>query len=331
MTPKSSPIFGAQILGGLVVNNNDSNVTATPGNPVQVANSTPLDLLEESGGPIRVHYIRVEGTNRNIGEQLATIARQPPFKIGKLAAYVDAPFARARERYYKRNWPEMRARMQGVKKVFGTNGADDASALIYDVSPFARGPIVPSCTAFFLPQELCRDKRPMVARNYDAQLDPPSRTLGYPEADDHAEWVFQRNSVVLELAPTDGGHRVLALGCHDLLCPAVDALNDKGLYIATLADGSTRVSAHMAMAGSRNTGLSSRQVPLMLATRCKNVKEAKQELLSHNLRMDFGLHWLITDKSGACHGCRTARRGRLFRIHRRQGWGPSICQQLSAA
>jgi penicillin V acylase-like amidase (Ntn superfamily) len=89
-----------------------------------------------------------------------------------------------------------------------------------------------------------------------------------------------------------------------------DAINDQGLFITTLADRVPPLTQHMAMAGGRNAGLSSRQVLLLLASKCRTVAEAKKEVLTHSVKMDFGLHWLMADASGGAsvievdkHGC----------------------------
>jgi hypothetical protein len=66
----------------------------------------------------------------------------------------------------------------------------------------------------------------------------------------------------------------------------------------------------MAIAGGENSGLSSRQLLLLIAGYCRSVAEAKEVVLRHQVRQDFALHWLIADKSGDAtvleldqHGC----------------------------
>jgi len=249
------------------------------------------------GTYLSVQHLRVRGTDQYIGRRLAEYA-QARYGARQLAKYETAEYAQKRLAYFKRNWPQMADRMRGVRQAFERHlpaedrDCYDFSALVYDMPPDAEVPRS-HCSAVFIPNECSKSGHPIVARNFDAWRIPPR--VPFPGA--AGERKLYSRSFVLELQPP-GHNRVIALGGHDLLCPFQDALNDKGLYITTLADDGRPLRPGMKMAGGRNAGLSSRQLLLLLASTCDTVANAKATALKLGITMDFGLHWLIADASG---------------------------------
>jgi hypothetical protein len=246
---------------------------------------------------VSVQHLRVRGTDQDIGRLLAQYA-QARYGVNKLARYETAEYAWKRQAYFEQNWPQMADRMRGARQAFdGHFPAEDRdcydfSALVYDLPPDAGIPR-PDCSAVFIPKECSKSGHPIVARNFDAWRIPPG--MAFPGA--AGERSLYSRPFVLELQPR-GHNSVIALGGHDLLCPFQDALNDKGLYVTSLADDGRPVRPGMQMAGGRNTGLSSRQLLLLLASACDTVANAKATAPKLRITMDFGLHWLIADASG---------------------------------
>jgi hypothetical protein len=249
-----------------------------------------------------VRHIVVSGTDEEIGEQLAELGGKT-YGV-RFASYENEHYAGARRRFYERNWPEMWERIEGVAKVCGGNAEieneRDYSALVYDMSPSSRMGSL-GCSAVFFPT--AKDSGPLVVRNFDAWERRPAEVFEGNENCQFGRHLYAR-PFVMEIAPTAKPDKknktlsVIAIGGHDLLWPFQDALNDQGLFITTLADRAPPLTQHMAMAGGRNTGLSSRQILLLLATKCANLTEVKNEVLALQPRMDFGLHWLIADAGG---------------------------------
>ncbi|HTT81129.1 MAG TPA: linear amide C-N hydrolase [Stellaceae bacterium] len=271
----------------------------------------PLLKAGQSGEYLEsVDHILVWGTEQEIGRSLAELGQS---RFGVRLAHYEAPegavLAAARRRYFERNWPEMRARMCGVAAFWGGEtrlDTHDTSALIYDLAPDS----VPrsACSAAFLPRVCTVEEHPLVARNFDAWQRRPREIFNRNPKDKYDRNLYSR-PFVMEISPASG-HQVLVIGGHDLLFPFQDAINDAGLFVTSLADRNPAVIDHMSMAGGRNTGLTSRQVLLLLASRCATVADAKTEILAHQVRMDTKLHWLIADASGAAtvleiddHGC----------------------------
>jgi hypothetical protein len=177
------------------------------------------------GGPnepdcyLSVPYLRVSGSEEEIGRYLAEFARQE-YQVNQLGKYVHRRYARARLDYFRRNWPQMADRMRGVADAFGVNldrNNADPSALIYDLAPRARGPVGMGCSAAFLPAALAAKGGPVVARNFDAWRVLPSQSRLFSRVGRFERCCYSR-SFVLEVRPSDG-MGLIALGGHDLLFP----------------------------------------------------------------------------------------------------------------
>lgn len=265
-----------------------------------------------------LRHLCVSGTNESIGRALAEYARTA-YGVDVLGRYHSAEYGRMRQSYFKRNWPAMADRMKGVEQAYRSHltaeqepDAElfDFSALIYDVPPVGRprrrdspesgsgsSPIMPGCSAVYIPRECTRNRHPIVARNYDAWRMKASAAFMCAPDDPGAQGQLYARPFVLELRPRRK-KKIIALGGHDLLCPFQDAINDRGLYITSLADDAVPLDWQMTMAGGRNVGLGSRQLLLLLAESCASVKDVKEAARSLVVRKDIGLHWLIADAHG---------------------------------
>ncbi len=238
-----------------------------------------------------VRHLVLEGTNEEIGFKLAEIA-QSDYQT-QLSKYADMCHSRTRMEYFRRNWPEMEKRVIGVAKAFGLDPYDT----IYDASDLPYDNYGIGCSAVFFPPSLTLDEHPMLVRNYDWYILTPSEWMHHtPQLGEHR---FSDRSFVMAVKPTDGGYATLSVGCNNLLNPFLDVMNEKGLFIAALADPEAPASRSAGFTGGCMTGLSICQLPQMLATKCATVAEAKKELLVQRFSVaPLGFHWLIADAAG---------------------------------
>ena len=277
-----------------------------------------------------VRHLCVSGTNEGIGRKVAEYAKTA--YGAALGRYERQEYGQMRQTYFRRNWPAMADRMKGVQRAFkshlGTAGeADpdwfDYSALIYDVPPIgkprrpgsstsnpASSAIMPGCSAVYIPKECSASRHPIVARNYDAWRMNANVAFTCAPDDLGGQGQLYARPFVLELRPRRR-RKIIALGGHDLLCPFQDAINDRGLYITSLADDAVPLEWDMTMAGGRNVGLGSRQLLLMLAESCSSVSDVKEAARALVVRKDIGLHWLIADAHGEATLLRIDRNHRV--------------------
>lgn len=108
-------------------------------------------------------HIIVEGTNEEIGHDLATLAQQQ-YGAMELEKYVDPVYGKARQEYLKRNCPTMLAKAKGVLKAYGLNDQDveyDPTQLTFDFYDVTRGGKLDfnTCSAAVLPIEKSKDGR----------------------------------------------------------------------------------------------------------------------------------------------------------------------------
>ncbi len=88
---------------------------------------------------MEVSHLVLRGTNRQIGEELALLARD---RHGVVPAPGGDPLVtRARRRWYQREWPAHYERMRGVADVFGVDVHDDSLEL--GLLPWLGSPPVP--------------------------------------------------------------------------------------------------------------------------------------------------------------------------------------------
>lgn len=265
-----------------------------------------------------LRHLCVSGTNEAIGRILAEYARTT-YGANLLGRYDNAEYAAMRQSYFERNWPAMADRMKGVEQAFRSHLVSeqapapnllDFSALIYDVPAVGKprrpgsaasrsgsSPVMPGCSAVYIPKACTKKGLPIVARNYDAWRMKASAAFTSTPDDPGVRGQLYARPFVLELRPRRR-KKIIAIGGHDLLCPFQDAMNNAGLYITSLADDAVPLDWEMTMAGGRNVGLGSRQLLLLLAETCASVKDVKKAARSLVVRKDIGLHWLIADADG---------------------------------
>ncbi|GIG69191.1 C45 family autoproteolytic acyltransferase/hydolase [Phytomonospora endophytica] len=251
-------------------------------------------LFEPADGDyLSVRELTVEGGDRQIGRDLAELARSA--YGSRLARYADPLYGRARLAYLDRNWPRLGLRARGVADAFGLaeDGAGfDPTALGYDF------PVSHGCSAVWFPPALTDVGRPLVGRNLDWYTLTFSEMAGRePDAGEHPSY----SRVTVNRCRPDDGRATLQIGSHDLLNPMIDGVNDAGLFVCILVDSTGHGDPGASPAGGYDSGLSTNQVLGFVLDNAATVGEAKTALLGQHFftPMAQGEHWLIADADGA--------------------------------
>ncbi|MFD3595623.1 linear amide C-N hydrolase [Nocardia sp. NPDC058640] len=238
-----------------------------------------------------VRALTVRGTDTDIGADLATLSRSDFGTV--LAPYASPIYGQARQAYFEKNYPTMAARARGVAQTFGVAQDYDCSVLGFDLPAPP-----PGCTVVWFPAALTTTGRPMFGRNLDWFAGTISSQHGLPPTP--GEHGSCSRSVLTTTVP-QSGRTVAQLGCHDLLSPGMDGVNDAGLMIVALVDHSDRGNIGAGTAGGYSNGVSAMQLPGCVLNSASTVDEAKSVILQQSLFCPgtTNLHWFITDESGA--------------------------------
>ncbi len=237
---------------------------------------------------MEVVHLVLRGTNREIGAQLATMARD---RHGVAPAVGGDPLVtRARRRWYRREWPAHYERMRGVADVHGVAVDDDSAEL----GLLAFLGAAPSCSVAWLPPPTVARGHATLSRNYDFPTGTLTEILG-GEAQP-GELPMTARPYVIETYPADGGPACLFLCAYELLGGCIDGVNSEGLVVALLADDeSTGTDPTLAPA----VGLSEIQLLRFLLETCATTGEAREALLSAKQHFMFlPCHYLVADASG---------------------------------
>jgi hypothetical protein len=248
-----------------------------------------LDVV--AGGPddyMEVGHLVLRGTNREIGAQLATMARD---RHGVAPAVGGDPLVtRARRRWYRREWPAHFERMRGVADVHGVSVDDDSVEL--GLLAYLGG--APGCSVAWLPAASTASGHPTLSRNYDFPTGTLTEILG-GEAQP-GELPMTARPYVIETHPSDGGPACLFLGAYELLGGCIDGVNSEGLVVALLADDeSTDRDPTLAPA----VGLNEIQLLRFVLETCATTAEARDALLAAKYSYMFlPCHFLVADAGG---------------------------------
>ncbi len=256
------------------------------------ANTGTAEIV--AGGPddfMTVRHVVAGGSQVEIGRALAEQARSV---YGWTPAPADRAKARARRRWFERNWPQHHARMQGVAEVFGIDYAADAVHL----DGIGGVPNGSGCSAGYLPPQATAEGSALLGRNYDFFTTSAEALFGMlagkPVED--ASPPMASHPYVLSSTPDDGpATTVLTM---DELDGCMEGVNEHGLAVALLIADAETVGPPID-AGPQ-VGLASAQLPRFLLDTCATVQEAKEALLDAK-QYDMGtpLHYLVGDPSGA--------------------------------
>ncbi len=253
-----------------------------------------------AGGPddyMEVCHLVLRGTNRQIGEELALLARDRHRVVPATGG--DPLVTRARRRWYQREWPAHYERMRGVADVHGVDVQDDGFEL--GLLPWLGSPPLrsdpqpwPGCSVAWLPPSVTSSGHPTLSRNYDFPTGTLTEILG-GEAQP-GELPMTSRPYVVETRPTNGGPACLFLCAYELLGGCIDGVNEEGLVVALLADdesGATDPTLAPAV------GLNEIQLLRFLLETCADTVEAREALLTAKQHYMFlPCHFLVADATG---------------------------------
>lgn len=244
-----------------------------------------------AGDYLSVRALTVRGTDTEIGSDLAALSRRDYGTV--LAPYASPIYGKGRLAYFDQHYPAMAARARGVAQTFGVAEGYDSSVLGYDL-PAAP----PGCSAVWFPASLTTTGRPMFGRNLDWFAGTLSSRHGLPPTPgEHPSC----SRTVLTATVPQSGRAVAQLGCHDLMSPGLDGVNDAGLMIVVLVDHTDRGNIGASTAGGFSNGVSAMQLPGCVLNSASTVEEAKLVILQQSIFCPgtTNMHWFIADEHGA--------------------------------
>ncbi|MGO1056361.1 C45 family autoproteolytic acyltransferase/hydolase [Crossiella sp. CA198] len=238
-----------------------------------------------------VRLVSAEGDQQAIGRTLAEAARET---YGWRPIPADRRKARARRRWFERNWPQHHERMRGAAAALGL----DFTADEFYVDSLFPLPAGSACSATYLPPGLTEEGRGLLGRNYDFFTTSQSElfalmTGAQPPAT--AEVPMASRPTLVHSRPTDGpATLVLTM---DTLDGCMDGINEHGLAVVLLIADAENASPPVDE--GPQVGVSSVQLPRFLLDTCRNAEEARAALLDAK-QYDMGtpLHYLVADAGG---------------------------------
>jgi predicted choloylglycine hydrolase len=245
-------------------------------------------ILEEkiiAGSPndfMEVRYLKIQGTNFEIGRELARIGierHRVKFNLAK-------PSYKYQMDYYKEHYPILYNRIMGVNSITNNEERLDHSTLLYSSGLFG-------CSVVFYPPATTYNRSSIVSRNFDFTTGTVSG--GVP---DDNEKPALSNPYIIETHP-DEGYSSLYLSSFDLLSGVIDGINSEGLVVTMLADDEAPAGFPIEPSYTAQVGLNELQTLRLLLDTCSNVEEAKIALYSSKQYYAlYPLHYLIADRRG---------------------------------
>jgi penicillin V acylase-like amidase (Ntn superfamily) len=249
---------------------------------------TPLKVQERviAGGPrdfMTARFLRLDGTNEEIGEKLAEIAQR---RHGVEAATSDEVMVKRRLAWLKKNWPENYARAMGAARAFDKKPAGfDPTSLNYNAD------LKPGCSVVFYPGSAVTNGHSMLSRNYDFNTLSFAEMVGAPKP--KGARAFTADPYVIEMHP-EQGYASLYIAAYDLLAGCIDGINEKGLAVALLADDQAENRQP-----SEGIGLTEIRLTRFLLDRCATASEARVALQNAPFNYAFiPCHYMICDAKG---------------------------------
>lgn len=252
-----------------------------------IENKIILPKQEENFSQAR--YLKLRGTNEEIGRTLANIARK---ELGvSLSKYSSPLFGKARKLYMQKNYPFLFERMKGAASAYGIefeNNIYDFSGLPFNVSPY-------ECSTVYFPPSFTSNGHGLLARNEDFNTRTMREMIGLEPKKGEKPTFSQ--CFIIETHP-DKGYPSLIFTTFDLLSGVLDGINSEGLTVARLTDKSWPVNNHKYY-GENSAGLSYFQVARLVLDTCSTVEGAKLTLINNKIYFPvFGGHYLICDRFG---------------------------------
>lgn len=252
---------------------------------------SPTETVLAGGGVgdfATVRHLRVAGSQRWIGQVLATTARRVHGAVADPRPARSAAVQRARRRWFAVHYPIMNERIEGFADALGIDPASDE----LDLAMLGTYQLHAGCSAVFHPPPRTRSGRPLLGRNFDFPTVSYSQVVGLPPSP--GELPLAADPWVIELHP-DGGYSSVTIGIMDVV-GAMDGINSAGLTVALLADDE---SPAREPAGLSQVGLSEQQIVRYLLDTCATADQARQALLIAKQYYVFvPCHFLVADASG---------------------------------
>jgi acyl-CoA:6-aminopenicillanic acid acyl transferase len=243
-----------------------------------------------AGGPddsLEVRHLVLRGTNQQIGQALAEIAKER-YRV-RLEPARDPVQVRAQRTFLERNYPILLDRMHGVAAAFGKSIEEDD----WDFSALGFTDLKAGCSIAHLPPSATADGKSVVSRDYDFTTGalsfgflPPG--MLHPTA----------RPYLLELHP-DQGYASIAMVAYDLLSGVLDGINSEGLTVTMAMDNTLFSGRLVEPTQGPAVGLGELQTMRLLLDTCATVEEAKQALLATKQYYQYvPVHYLIADRNG---------------------------------
>ncbi|OCA84138.1 hypothetical protein A8F94_15560 [Bacillus sp. FJAT-27225] len=231
---------------------------------------------------MEVRYLKIKGTNFEIGRELARIGIE---RHGVKFNPAEPRYIYQMS-YYKEHYPILYNRIIGVESLATTKENLDHSTLMYSSGLFG-------CSVVFYPPAATYNRSPIVSRNFDFTTGTVSGKV--PNG---SEKPALSQPYIIETHP-DEGYSSLYLSSFDLLSGVIDGINSEGLVVTMLADDEAIASFPIDPSYTSQVGLNELQTLRMLLDTCSNVEEAKRALYSSKQYYAlYPLHYLIADRYG---------------------------------
>lgn len=248
-----------------------------------------------------VRHIQYQGTNFDLGRQLAELNIVNHGDSLEKHRVSDPVYARAQREYLQRNWPIQWERACGVASTFGVDPEDDRynfAALGYNMDL----PLRPGCSNAYYPPQRSTNGHAYLSRNYEFSTGSIADVAGIPLPPEISAQMAAMMSepYIMEWQPTDGGYASWTMHSNDLLGGAFDGINSAGLAVALMADEGAMGTIHEPQMGPVvKVGINELQIVRLLLDSCASVDEAKQRLLGLKHFYEFvPCHYIIADASG---------------------------------
>jgi predicted choloylglycine hydrolase len=242
------------------------------------------------GDAVTVRYLRLAGTDREIGRDLALAARAVHGAPAGPTPAPDRTVQRVRRRWFDQHHPVLAERMLGVADAFGVDADDDRFDLAW-LATYA-GPA--GCSTVVYPGSGTKDGHTLLARNFDFPTATIDELMGLPARPGTRR--LAADPWIVELHP-EGGLASVVIGIMDVL-GGMDGVNEAGLAVSLLADNESPTPEPV---GQRvQVGLSEQQVVRYLLDTCTTAAEAQEALLLAKHYYAFvPCHFVVADRTGA--------------------------------
>jgi predicted choloylglycine hydrolase len=229
-----------------------------------------------------VHHYKIKGTNREVGREIAHIAKT--LKIG-IRSSEDSIRNELQYRYLKQNYPQHFERMKGISDEYGIELNDHSR----DLSFLPYFPVRTECSVVFYPRNSTQNGHNVLSRNSDMPVNDNS------DPENKALHMCSR-PIIFEVYP-DTGYSSIYICSIDLFGGVIDGMNSKGLSVALMGDG--EYTDCFQPEPSSEVGINELLILRYLLDNCKNVSEAKESFLWLKQYYSFGpMHYLIADNEG---------------------------------